>query len=124
SLAAPVATAVGVLLAYAGLLPLQELLVAQGNGAGRLGSITLASPAVLVKNALGFTVAVGFIPVTRALTWTSLLLIVVGAWALAAWVFLRAQGVETWETTSRQRWGNQTGDTGPRALPYSVCGPE
>lgn len=29
----------------------------------------------------------------------------VGALALAAWVFLRAQGVETWETIRTQRWG-------------------
>jgi hypothetical protein len=28
----------------------------------------------------------------------------VGATVLAAWVFLRAQGVETWEATRRQRW--------------------
>jgi hypothetical protein len=105
SIGAPAATGVGVLLAYAGLLPLQELLVAQGNGAGRLGRITLASPAVLLKNALGFTVAAGTIPATRALTWTSLLLVIIGAWSLATWVFLHAQGVETWETTPRQRWG-------------------
>jgi hypothetical protein len=32
------------------------------------------------------------------------LVIVIGALALAAWVFLRAQGVETWEATRRQRW--------------------
>jgi hypothetical protein len=105
SIAAPAATGVGVLLAYAGLLPLQELLVAQGNGAGRLGRITLASPAVLLKNALGFTVAAGTIPATRTLTWTGLLLGVIGSLALAAWVFLYAQGVETWETTRGQRWG-------------------
>jgi ABC-type transport system involved in multi-copper enzyme maturation permease subunit len=49
SIAAPVATGVGVLLAYAGTLPLQELLVARGNGAGRLGGIMLISPAVLLK---------------------------------------------------------------------------
>src|SRR3984893_2600656 len=64
SIAAPAATGVGVLLAYAGLAPLQELLVAQGNGATRTGSLTLASPAVLLKNAFGFTLAVGSIPAT------------------------------------------------------------
>jgi len=29
---------------------------------------------------------------------------VIGAFTLAVWVFLRAQGVETWETTRSQRW--------------------
>jgi hypothetical protein len=43
-------------------------------------------------------------PATTALTWISLLAAVVGAFALAAWVFLRAQGVETWETTRGQGW--------------------
>jgi hypothetical protein len=33
-----------------------------------------------------------------------LLLIFTGCVALAVWVFLRAQGVETWEATRRQRW--------------------
>ena len=94
----------GVLLAYAGLVPLQELLVAQGNGATRTGHLTLASPAVLLKNALGFTLVAGSIPATTTLTWISLLVVVIGAFALAAWVFLRAQGVETWETTRGQRW--------------------
>jgi ABC-type multidrug transport system permease subunit len=46
SIAAPAATGMGVLLAYAGFVPLQELLVAQGNGATRTGHLTLASPAV------------------------------------------------------------------------------
>ena len=50
SIAAPAATGMGVLLAYAGLLPLQELLVAQANGATRTGHVVLASPAVLLKN--------------------------------------------------------------------------
>src|SRR5262249_30603732 len=57
SLAAPIGTDMGVLLVYAGLIPLQELLVAQGSGATRTGHVTLASAAVLLKNALGFTVA-------------------------------------------------------------------
>jgi ABC-type transport system involved in multi-copper enzyme maturation permease subunit len=104
SVAPPIATAMGVLLAYAGLAPLQELLVAQGNGATRTGSLTLASPAVLLKNALGFTLVAGNIPATRAFTWISLAVVIGGAFALAAWVFLRAQGVETWETTRGQRW--------------------
>jgi ABC-type transport system involved in multi-copper enzyme maturation permease subunit len=104
SLAAPTGTGMGVLLAYGGLIPLQELMVAQGNGATRTGHITLASPAVLLKNALGFTLAAGSIPATTRLTWISLLVIVIGALVLAAWVFLRAQGVETWEATRRQRW--------------------
>ena len=104
SLAAPVGTGMGVLLAYAGLIPLQELMVAQGNGAARTGHITLASPAVLLKNALGFTLVAGSVPATTTLTWICLLVVVIGAVALAAWVFLRAQGVETWEATRRQRW--------------------
>jgi ABC-type transport system involved in multi-copper enzyme maturation permease subunit len=104
SLAAPAGTGMGVLLAYAGLMPLQELLVAQGNGATRTGHLTLASPAVLLKNALGFTLVAGNIPATTTLTWITLVGVVAGSVALAAWVFLRAQGVETWETTRRQRW--------------------
>ncbi|MDP9051682.1 MAG: ABC transporter permease [Acidobacteriota bacterium] len=104
SLAAPAGAGMGVLLAYLGLLPLQEMLVAQGNGATRTGHITLASPAVLLKNALGFTLATNRIPATTARTWTCLAVVVISALVLAAWVFLRAQGVETWETTRRQRW--------------------
>jgi ABC-type multidrug transport system permease subunit len=57
SIAAPAATGMGVLLVYAGFVPLQELLVAQGNGATRTGHLTLVSPAVLLKNAFGFTLA-------------------------------------------------------------------
>src|SRR5450631_1058447 len=71
SIAAPAATGMGVLLAYAGFVPLQELLVAQGNGATRTGHLTLASPAVLLKNALGFTVIAANIPTTRTWTWFS-----------------------------------------------------
>jgi ABC-type transport system involved in multi-copper enzyme maturation permease subunit len=104
SIAAPAATGMGVLLAYAGLVPLQELLVAQGNGATRTGHLTLMSPAVLLKNALGFTLVANSMPATRTFTWISLALLVISAFALAAWVFLRAQGVETWEATRSQRW--------------------
>jgi hypothetical protein len=104
SIAAPAATGMGVLLAYAGFVPLQELLVAQGNGATRTGHLTLMSPAVLLKNAFGFTLAVGSIPATTTRTWISLLAIIIGALALAAWAFLRAQGVETWEASWGQRW--------------------
>jgi ABC-type transport system involved in multi-copper enzyme maturation permease subunit len=104
SLAAPAGAGMGVLLAYAGLIPLQELMVARGNGATRTGHLTLASPAVLLKNALGFTLAANSIPATTRLTWISLLAIVISALVLAAWVFLCAQGVETWEATRRQRW--------------------
>jgi hypothetical protein len=103
SVAAPAATGLGVLLAYAGLIPLQELMVAQGYGATRTGHLALLSPAVLAKNALGFTLAVGSIPATTTLTWISLVAVVLGSFALAVWVFLRAQGVETWETTGGQR---------------------
>jgi hypothetical protein len=104
SIAAPAATGMGVLLAYAGFVPLQELLVAQGNGATRTGHLTLASPAVLLKNAFGFTLAVGSIPATTARTWISLLAVVICALVLAVWAFLHAQGVETWEATRSQRW--------------------
>jgi hypothetical protein len=94
----------GVLLMYAGLVPLQELLVAQGNGTTRTGHLTLLSPAVLLKNALGFTLVAGSIPATTLSTWIALLVVVTGSFALAAWVFLHAQGVETWEATGGQRW--------------------
>lgn len=104
SVAAPTATAMGLLLAYVGLVPLQELLVARGDGATRTGHIVLASPAVLLKNALGFTLAVGSIPSTAAMTWLSLAIVTAGSMVLAAWVFLKAQGVETWETTRGKRW--------------------
>jgi hypothetical protein len=104
SIAAPTATGMGVLLVYAGFVPLQELLVAQGNGATRTGHLTLVSPAVLLKNAFGFTLAVGSIPATTTCTWISLLAVVICALALAVWAFLRAQGVETWEASRSQRW--------------------
>ena len=104
SIAAPAATGMGVLLAYAGFVPLQELLVAQGNGATRTGHLTLLSPAVLLKNAFGFTLAVGSIPASTARTWISLLVVTLVAFTLTAWVFLRTQGVETWEATRGQRW--------------------
>jgi len=104
SLAAPVGAGMGVLLAYAGLIPLQELMVAQGNGAARSGHITLASPAVLLKNAHGFTIVASSIPATTTATWVCFVASIAGALALAAWVFLRVQGVETWEATRRQRW--------------------
>ena len=104
SVAAPVGAGMGVLLAYAGLIALQELMVAQANGATRSGHLTLASPAVLLKNALGFTIVAGSIPAATTLTWISLAVVVVGTAVLAAWVFLQAQGVETWEATRRQRW--------------------
>jgi len=104
SIAAPAATGMGLLLAFAGFAPLQELLVAQGNGATRTARLALASPAVLLKNALGFTLVAGNIPATTMATWVSLFVVTIGPGALATWVFLRAQGVETWEATRAQRW--------------------
>jgi hypothetical protein len=104
SLAAPAGAGMGVLLAYAALIPVQEVMVSQGNGASRTGHLALASPAVLMKNALGFALGANRIPATTAHTWISLAGMAAGALALAVWVFLRAQGVETWETTGRQRW--------------------
>lgn len=103
SLAAPAGAGMGVLMFYAGLMPLQELLVARGNGASRTGHLTLASPAVLLKNALGFTLAAGSIPSSSFATWVSIALLTMGALVLAIWIFLRTQGVETWETTRTQR---------------------
>jgi ABC-type transport system involved in multi-copper enzyme maturation permease subunit len=105
SVAAPAATGMGVLLAYVGLVPLQELMVARGNGATHTGHLALASPAVLLKNALGFALVAASIPATTMFTWISLGAIVIGAFALAVWVFLHAQGVETWEASPGQRWG-------------------
>jgi ABC-type transport system involved in multi-copper enzyme maturation permease subunit len=104
NIAAPMATGMGLVLAYGGFVPLQELMVARGNGATRMGIVTLMSPAVLLKNALGFTVAVGSLPATTILTWISVLVLVIGAFVLAAWAFLDLQGVETWEATRRQQW--------------------
>jgi hypothetical protein len=104
NIAAPMATGMGLVLAYAGFVPLQELMVARGNGATRMGIVTLVSPAVLLKNALGFTVAVGNLPETTSRTWVSFWVVVIGAFILAAWVFLYTQGVETWEATRRQQW--------------------
>lgn len=104
SVAAPIAAGMGVLLVSVGLVPLQELMVARGYGATHTGHLTLASPAVLLKNALGFTLAAGSIPATTESTWVSLAAAVIGAFLLAVWIFLRAQGVETWEATRGQRW--------------------
>ena len=104
SIAAPAATGMGILLVYAALVPLQELLTAQGNGASRSGHVALASPAVLLKNGLGFALAIGTVPASTWRTWLALAIVVSLALALAAWTFLRAQGVETWEATRGQRW--------------------
>src|SRR6202158_204021 len=120
SIAAPAATGMGVLLASGGFVPLQELLVAQGNGATRTAHLTLTSPAVLLKNAFGFTLAVGSIPATTTRTWISLLAVVLGAFALAVWAFLRAQGVETWEATRGQRWILSLGIASIIVLPVMI----
>jgi ABC-type transport system involved in multi-copper enzyme maturation permease subunit len=104
SIAAPAATGMGMLLAYAALVPLQELMVARGNGATHIGALTLLSPAVLLKNALGFTLVTGMIPATRGATWISIAVMIAGALAIATWTFLRLQGVETWEATRGQQW--------------------
>jgi ABC-type transport system involved in multi-copper enzyme maturation permease subunit len=104
SIAAPAATGMGVLLTYAALVPLQELMVARGNGATRIGLLTLLSPAVLLKNALGFTLVTGMIPATHTLTWVAIGAVVVGALTIAMHTFLRLQGVETWEATRGAGW--------------------
>jgi hypothetical protein len=121
SIAAPAATGMGVLLAYAGFVPLQELLVAQGNGATRTGHLTLMSPAVLLKNAFGFTLAVGSIPTTTTRTWISLVGVVIGAVTLAVWAFLRTQGVETWEASRSQRWIIALGIVAIIVLPVAMA---
>jgi ABC-type transport system involved in multi-copper enzyme maturation permease subunit len=104
SVLAPIGTAMGILLAYVIFIPMQEVMVAQGNGATRSGHITLSSPAVLLKNALGFAFGGRTIPSATRMTWISLAVLTFGSLLLAAWVFLRAQGVETWETTRPKRW--------------------
>ena len=104
SVAAPAATGMGVMLIYAALVPLQELLTARGNGASRSGHVALASPAVLLKNALGFALATTTVPASTARTWIAVVVITTVALATAAWVFLRVQGVESWEATPAKRW--------------------
>ncbi|HEY5056631.1 MAG TPA: hypothetical protein VII58_10755, partial [Acidobacteriaceae bacterium] len=104
SVVAPIGAAMGVLLAYVVFIPMQEVLALQGSGATRTGHITLASPAVLLKNALGFALGGRVIPTHTRMTWISLAVLVFGSLLLAAWVFLQAQGVETWEATRSQRW--------------------
>ncbi|GLS20946.1 hypothetical protein GCM10007874_39630 [Labrys miyagiensis] len=103
SVAPPVATGVGVMLVYAVLVPLQELLVTRGYGATATGHVALISPLVLLKNGLGFTLATSAVPASTFATWVCLGLIVCGSFALAAWIFLRTQGVESWEASSGQR---------------------
>jgi len=103
SVMAPIGTAMGLLLAYVVFIPMQEVMVAQGNGATRTGHITLASPAVLIKNALGFAFGRSILSATR-MTWISIAVLIFGSLLLTAWVFLRAQGVETWETTRPKSW--------------------
>src|SRR5579872_1335343 len=105
SVAAPLATGMGVLLFYGGLLPLQELMVARSSGDSHTGHLTLASPPALLKNALGFTLVARSIPATTRMTWVSIAVLTFGSLLLAAWIFIRTQGVETWETTRAQRWG-------------------
>src|SRR5207249_581860 len=95
--------------------------VAQGNGATRTGHLTLASPAVLLKNAFAFTLAVGSIPATTSRTWIAAALVVIVALALAAWVFLRAQGVETWEATRAQRWTIAIGILALVLMPVTIA---
>lgn len=104
SIAAPAATAMGILLTYGGLVPLQELMVAQGNGASRTGHVTLLSPAVLLKNGLQFSLVAAFVPVSVSRTWICLAVMAIGAVVLTFWAFLRVQGVETWEATRGQHW--------------------
>ena len=121
SLAAPMGTGMGVLLVYVGMIPLQELLVSQNNGATRTGHLVLLSPAVLLKNALGFTLLTASMPATTLMSWISVIILVVGALALAGWVFLKTQGVETWETTRAQRWAITLAILAMVALPVTLA---
>ena len=104
SVTAPIGTAMGILLAYVVFIPMNEFMAATGNGASRMGHITLTSPAVLLKNALGFAFSTRTVLSVTRMTWISLAVLVFGSLLLAAWAFLRAQGVETWEATRAQRW--------------------
>jgi ABC-type transport system involved in multi-copper enzyme maturation permease subunit len=104
SVAPAIATGVGILLFFAGLVPLQELLVAQGYGSTASGHLTLVSPVVLLKNGLAFSLGAPWVPANTGLTWVCYGAVVCGALVLAAWVFLRTQGVESWEATRPQRW--------------------
>ena len=121
SIAAPAATGMGILLAYAALVPLQELMVARGNGATRIGVLTLISPAVLLKNALGFTLVTGMIPGTSTATWIAVAFVVGGALAIATWTFLRLQGVETWEARRGQRWTVTTAIAALCIVPIAIA---
>ena len=121
TIAPPAAAAVGVLLVYAGLVPLQELMVAQGNGGTRTGHLTLLSPAVLLKNALGFSLVASSIPATTTRTWISLAVLVAAAVLLAVWVFVRAQGVETWEASRAQRWTLGVALAAATLLPVTIA---
>ena len=121
SVAAPVGTGMGVLLAYAGLVPLQELMVAQGNGATRTGHLALAQsgraaeerarirarrPRSFRRRRCG--------PGSASPCSSSAPL------ALAAWIFLRAQGVETWEATPRAAVDDR-GSPSPRSCSCRSC---
>jgi hypothetical protein len=117
SIAAPVATGTAVLLIYAAAVPLQELLVSQGNGAARTGHLVLISPVVLIKNALGFAVVAAMVPANTHGTWIALAVTEIGVVGLAAWIFLKVQGVETWEATRPQRWAIATLLAALMALP-------
>jgi hypothetical protein len=59
---------------------------------------------VLLKNALGFALVTTSVPAATTGTWIACGVLTIGALALAAWVFLRLQGVETWEATRAKRW--------------------
>src|SRR5262249_40370309 len=79
-----IATGVGVMLVWGVFVPLQELLFARGYGTLATGHVALASPLVLLKNGLGFALAVGTIPASTLATWSCFAFVVIGAFALAA----------------------------------------
>ena len=110
----------GALLAYAGFVPRQQLLVAQGNGAARTGHLTLVSPAVLLKNAFGFTLAEGSIRPQRrgpGSVWSPL------SWLRSAgrWDVSTDEGVETWEASPSQRWMIALGIIATIVLPVAMA---
>src|SRR5262249_10855496 len=61
------------------------------------------------------------IPATRTRTWISALVMIAGALALAVWVFLHAQGVETWEATKTQRWAIAIAIAAMMLLPVTMA---
>lgn len=121
SVAPALATGVAVLLLFAGAVAYQEMTVVRGTAANFAARLAFISPAVLLKNALGFTLVAPLIPATAPLAAIAFAAVTVGALGLAAWVFLRLQGVETWETTPGKRAALAIGVLILLALPVALA---